>query len=164
MSPTRAKTTDELTALRTWLRLLSSTRVVESEVRRRLRDQFDTTLPRFDVLAQLDAASREGRPGLTMTELASRLMMTNGNITGLVERLVQDRLVSRETSRDDGRVQLVRLTAAGNRALSKMLPEHHAWIDELFGGMSPAELSKLYAMLGKLRGSLRDALDEEPVE
>ncbi|MEP6992345.1 MAG: hypothetical protein ABJA80_15545, partial [bacterium] len=68
-------------SLRTWLRLLTCSNLVERAVRRRLRDDFDTTLPRFDVLAQLDAAARDAVQGLTMSELSRRLMVTNGNLT-----------------------------------------------------------------------------------
>src|SRR6478735_2858684 len=82
-------------SLRSWLRLLECSTLVEGEVRRRLRDEFDTTLPRFDLLAQLDLAQRERVPGLTMSELSRRLMVTNGNLTSLVERLVHERLISR---------------------------------------------------------------------
>jgi DNA-binding MarR family transcriptional regulator len=146
-------------AVRTWLRLLACTTLVEREVRGRLRERFETTLPRFDVLAQLDAAERQSERGLTMSELSQRLMVTNGNLTGLVERLVQERLVNRSVSPSDGRVQIVRLTPAGKRALDAMTPEHHAWIDEMFAGLTADERAQLYSLLGRLRTSVRDALD-----
>jgi DNA-binding MarR family transcriptional regulator len=152
---------DGRAALRVWLRLLACTGLVERELRGRLRAQFGSTLPRFDVLAQLDASARESASGLTMSELAQRLMVTNGNLTGLVERLVQERLVSRAASPVDGRAQVVRLTAAGKRALDAMTPEHHQWIDALFAGLSPQDTAQLYALLGKLRGSIRQSLSED---
>jgi len=148
-------------AVRTWLRLLACTTLIEREVRGRLRERFETTLPRFDVLAQLDAAEREAMRGLTMSELSQRLMVTNGNLTGVVERLAHERLVSRAASPSDGRVQIVRLTAAGKRALDTMTPEHHAWIDEMFAGLSPDERAQLFALLGRLRASVRGALEPE---
>jgi DNA-binding MarR family transcriptional regulator len=147
--------------LRTWLRLLASSTLVEREVRRRLRVEFDITLPRFDVLAQLDAASRESVHGLTMSELSRRLMVTNGNLTGLIEALVGERLVSRAVSPTDRRTQIVRLTASGRRALHAMTPAHERWIDDMFGGLTPDECAQLHSLLGRLRGSIRDSLSPE---
>jgi len=159
-----ATSTDGRGALRTWLRLLACTSLVERAVRRRLRERFATTLPRFDVLAQLDAAERDGdgpAAGLTMSELSQRLMVTNGNLTGLVERLAEERLVRRAPSPRDGRVQLVRLTVAGKRALDAMAPEHQAWIDAMFAGLGDDDRARLYDLLGALRGSIRASLDLE---
>jgi DNA-binding MarR family transcriptional regulator len=149
----------EHAALRTWLRLLTCSSLVEGEVRRRLRGEFGITLPRFDVLAQLDAASRGSVHGLTMSELSRRLMVTNGNLTGLIERLVQERLVSRAASATDRRSQIVRLTPAGKRALDAMTPAHESWIDSLFDELSAEEMAQLHALLGRLRGSIRHSLD-----
>lgn len=154
-----ADAADGRASLRAWLRLLACTAMVEREVRARLRDEFGTTLPRFDVLAQLDAAARDGAGGLTMSELSRRLMVTNGNLTGLVERLVDERLVRRASPPHDRRAQLVSLTAAGRRALDAMTPAHHAWIERMFAGMTPPELAQLHALLGRLRTSVRAALD-----
>ena len=145
---------DHHQAVKLWLRLLACTTRVETQIRSRLRQEFDTTLPRFDVLAQLDLAARDGAPGLTMSALSDRLMVTNGNLTGLIERLVAERLVTRGPSPTDGRAQIVRLTAAGKRALDAMTPEHRTWIDELFGALSPDELDELHALLGRLRDSI----------
>lgn len=147
--------------LRTWLRLLACSSIVEREVRRRLRSDFEITLPRFDVLAQLDAASRESVRGLTMSELSRRLMVTNGNLTGLIEALVGERLVSRAVSSTDRRTQIVRLTPAGKRALDAMTPEHERWIDDMFAGLSTDECEQLGTLLGRLRGSIRDSLSRE---
>jgi DNA-binding MarR family transcriptional regulator len=152
---------DARSSLRIWLRLLTCASLVEQEVRARLRDRFETTLPRFDVLAQLDAIAREGRDSLTMGELSHRLMVTNGNLTGIVERLSRERLVSRATSPTDRRIQIVRLTAAGKRALDAMTPEHGRWIEELFAGLTASERRQLHELLGRLRDSLRGALGEE---
>ena len=145
-------------ALRNWLRLLDCSTLVEREVRRRLRDEFDTTLPRFDLLAQLDLAREEHVPGLTMSELSRRLMVTNGNLTALVERLAQERLVSRATAPSDKRMSIIRLTPAGKRALYAMIPAHREWVTEMFGGLSVDERDQLYALLGKLRASIRNSL------
>ncbi len=150
---------DSRTSLRMWLRLLACSNLVEREVRGRLRDQFDTTLPRFDVLAQLDAASREPRRELTMSELSRRLMVTNGNLTSLIERLVREGLVRRDTSPSDRRTQVVRITPAGKRSFDLMAPEHQRWIDSLFAGLSSAEQTRLHELLGKVRDSVQDSLE-----
>lgn len=151
----------EQASLRTWLRLLTCTNLVEREVRGRLRDKFDTTLPRFDVLAQLDAVSREPDQHMTMSELSRRLMVTNGNLTSLIERLVHEGLVKRDPAPGDKRTQIVKLTPSGKRAFDAMTPEHQRWIDDLFGGLSAQERRHLYELLGKLRGSVQESLSEE---
>jgi DNA-binding MarR family transcriptional regulator len=151
----------EQASLRTWLRLLACTNIVEREVRGRLRDRFDTTLPRFDVLAQLDTVSRESDSPLTMSELSRRLMVSNGNLTALVERLVQEGAVNRETSPDDRRTQIVSLTSAGKRSLDTMTPEHQQWIAALFSGLSPTDRKSLFELLGKLRSSVQNSLSED---
>ena len=148
-------------SLRVWLRLLTCSNLVEGRVRSRLREEFDITLPRFDVLAQLDAAARDDVHGLTMSELSRRLMVTNGNLTGLIERLVQEGLVSRAASATDRRTQIVRLSAAGRRALHVMAPQHEQWIDEMLAELSADERAQLYALLGKLRDSIRHSISEE---
>ena len=147
-------------ALRNWLRLLQCSTLVETEVRRQLRLQFDTTLPRFDVLAQLDLARRDRVPGLTMSELSRRLMVTNANLTALIERLAQERLVRRVTSPTDKRMSIVSLTPAGKRTLDAMTPAHRKWISGMFGGLSAEERDELYLLLGKLRWSIRDSLGQ----
>ncbi len=151
----------EAASLRTWLRLLTCTNLVEREVRGRLRDKFDTTLPRFDVLAQLDAVAENEISHLTMSELSRRLMVTNGNLTSLVERLVQEGLVRRVSAPGDRRTQMVSLTVSGKRAFDAMTPEHQRWIDDLFAGLSSADRRRLFELLGKLRSSVQNSLSEE---
>jgi DNA-binding MarR family transcriptional regulator len=157
----RQSTLSEHASLRLWLRLLACANIVEGTVRSRLRDEFDITLPRFDVLAQLDAAARDDVQGLTMSELSRRLMVTNGNLTGLIERLVEEGLVNRAASTTDRRSQIVRLSAAGRRALHTMAPRHEQWIDEMFSEISVDDRDQLYALLGKLRGSVKLSLGKE---
>jgi DNA-binding MarR family transcriptional regulator len=151
---------DSRAALRNWLRLLDCSTLVENEVRRRLRAQFHTTLPRFDVLAQLDRARRERVPGLTMSELSRRLMVTNGNLTSLIERLAQEKLIRRASSASDKRMSIISLTPAGKRTLDAMTPAHRKWIVGMFDGLSSEEGEQLYALLDKLRTSIRDSLSQ----
>ena len=140
---------DHKDELRLWLRLLTCTTLIEGEVRRRLRERFDVTLPRFDLMAQLDRAEA----GMTLGELSRRMMVTNGNVTGLAERLVAEGLLSRKQAENDRRAHMVRLTDKGRRQFRKMAQEHEGWIADLFAGMSPGEVEALLEMLGKAKAS-----------
>ena len=148
-------TRDGREQLRLWLRLLACTNLIESRVRSRLRQDFGTTLPRFDMLAQLDAAGADAPNGLTMGELSRRLMVTNGNLTGLTERLVQEGLVRRKSSAKDRRQQRVSLTPQGRRALAAMAGDHKRWIDAMFTGLDAQEVTQLYQLMGRLKDSVQ---------
>ena len=145
---------DHKTELRLWLRLLTCTTLIENEVRRRLRDQFDITLPRFDLLAQLDRAPN----GMTLGELSQRMMVSNGNITGLVDRLTEQGLIRRRPAPNDRRVQIVNLTPEGQRFFRAMASENADWIGQLFAGLSPSDVSSLMAALAKTKSSARKAI------
>jgi DNA-binding MarR family transcriptional regulator len=148
-------------ALRTWLRLLACTNMIEKHVRSQLRQRFRSTLPRFDVLAELDVAEKHLGRGITMSELSHRLMVTNGNVTGLVEQLVKNRLVSRNAAPHDRRSQLVRLTRSGQRAFDRMVPEHRAWVEKIFASLSRRDHAAIYRLLGKLKDAIQRDLQEE---
>lgn len=143
-------------AVRLWLRLLTCTSLVEREVRNNLRTEFSITLPRFDLMAQLDRAGK----ALTMGELSRRLMVSNGNVTGLIERLVQEGLVDRKPAPGDRRSHLVKLTRAGKKAFDAMTPVHEDWIEQMFAGLSEAETRQLYDLLARLKASLGEALED----
>jgi DNA-binding MarR family transcriptional regulator len=136
--------------LRLWLRLLTCTTMVETEVRRRLRDKFDVTLPRFDLMAQLERAPH----GITLGEMSKRMMVSNGNVTGLVERLVESGHLERTALPTDRRVQVVKLTPAGRRAFAAMAKAHAAWIAELFGDLTGEDIDALLNGLAKLKASV----------
>lgn len=138
-------------ALRLWLRLLACTQLVEREVRRRLREQFDTTLPRFDLMAQLERAPE----GLKMKDLSSRMMVTGGNVTGITDQLVADGLVDRLTVSGDRRACRVRLTSKGRRVFRDMARQHERWIVDTFGALSEKELAALHRLLGKVKDHAR---------
>lgn len=148
-----ALVSDDKLELKLWLRLLTCSNLIEGEVRARLREAFATTLPRFDLLAQLDRAP----DGLTMGELSSRLMVSNGNVTGLTDALEGEGLVSRAPEPNDRRSLRIRLTAAGKRAFDAMTPTHEQWIDQMVGGLSRAEMAHLLELLGKLKQSVQRA-------
>ena len=143
--------------LRLWLRLLTCATMIETEIRSRLRTRFDVTLPRFDLMAQLDKAPG----GLTLGELSRRMMVTNGNITGLVDTLAGQGLIAREPHATDRRATLVRLTPAGRRGFAVMAGEHGAWIAHLFAGLGPRDIAALMALLSRLKTSVRQAPDDE---
>ncbi|HTP84936.1 MAG TPA: MarR family transcriptional regulator [Alphaproteobacteria bacterium] len=142
--------------LRVWLRLLTCANLIEQRVRAGLREEFDVTLPRFDVLAQLDRAPE----GLSMGELSDRLMVSNGNVTGLVDRLVDEGLVLRVPSPQDRRQSRVTLAPAGKRSFDAMTPQHERWIDDLFAGLSRPEMAQLLELLAKLKRSVTAAQTE----
>ncbi|MBT3532348.1 MAG: MarR family transcriptional regulator [Rhodospirillaceae bacterium] len=139
--------------LRLWLRLLTCTNLVEGEIRRRLRQDFATTLPRFDLLAQLDRHP----DGLSLTGLSNRMMVSNGNLTGLVDRLEADGLVERRPDPNDGRSTRVALTRAGKSHFDAMTPAHEAWVNDLLDGLSTDEIQRLHDLLGKLKYSATEA-------
>jgi DNA-binding MarR family transcriptional regulator len=143
--------------LRLWLRLLTCTTLVEGEIRARLRRDFDTTLPRFDLMAALDRAAG----GMTLGDISRRMMVSNGNVTGLAARLEAEGLVERRTRPGDRRVQLLRLTAKGRRDFARQSAAHEAWIAELLGGLEAAEREALFRLLGRAKLSVRAALSPE---
>lgn len=134
-------------ALRLWLRLLSCTTKIENEIRGRLRSEFGITLPRFDLMAQLERHPK----GLRMGELSRRMMVTGGNITGITDQLEREGLVERITHAEDRRVFSVRLTTAGKRAFRKMAKVHECWIDDLFGKLAASDKEKLIKLLSTLQ-------------
>jgi DNA-binding MarR family transcriptional regulator len=145
---------DHHQALKLWLRLLSCTHRVEAVVRNRLRAEFGTTLPRFDLLSQLD---REPS-GLTMGELSQRLMVTGGNVTGITDQLEAEGLVKRTPHPNDRRAFAVQLTPAGRRFFRRMASVHEQWVIELFDGWSGDEKAQVHALLAVLKRHLA-ALD-----
>lgn len=134
-------------ALRLWLRLLTCTQLVEKQVRGGLREQFDTTLPRFDLMAQLE---RE-REGMKMNELSRRMMVTGGNITGITDQLVTEDLVERVPVPGDRRAYRVRLTGKGRKQFSEMAHAHESWVLNAFAGLSAREVATLHRLLGKVK-------------
>jgi DNA-binding MarR family transcriptional regulator len=138
---------DHAAALRLWLRMLSCTQLVEREVRSALRAQFDTTLPRFDLMAQLERAPN----GLKMNELSRRMMVTGGNVTGITDQLVAEGLVERLALEGDRRAFLVQLTAAGRASFAEMALAHEGWIVQAFAQLSDKDIAALHKLLGKVK-------------
>jgi DNA-binding MarR family transcriptional regulator len=140
-------TVDDHRALRLWLRLLTCAQLIERQVRSRLRSRFGTTLPRFDLLSQLERHPA----GLKMNELSRLLMVTGGNVTGIVDQLVKEGLVERVDDAADRRAWRVKLTRAGERTFAEMARAHEEWVIELLGGMSRKDSEALMQLLARLK-------------
>lgn len=134
-------------ALKLWLRLLSCTNLVEAEIRGRLRASFGITLPRFDLMAQLE----RNPAGLKMNELSQRLMVSGGNVTGLTDQLEKEGLVTRADDPEDRRAYTVKLTPAGRTLFARMAAVHEQWAIELFSGLTSSEKTQVHRLLAKLK-------------
>ena len=138
---------DSKARLRLWIRLLRASRLIEGVTRERLKTQFGATLPRFDVMAALYRKP----DGMLMSEISRFLMVSNGNITGIVDRLVADGLVARSQRNGDRRTSFVSLTRKGHTAFAQMAAVHESWIDELLGGVTARDAEQLSAKLKSFR-------------
>ncbi|HVG91147.1 MAG TPA: MarR family transcriptional regulator [Alphaproteobacteria bacterium] len=134
-------------ALRSWLRLLSCTVRIENEIRLRLRREFNTTLPRFDLMAQLERS----HDGLRMNELSRRMMVSGGNVTGITDQLEHEGFVTREACPWDRRAFTVRLTFNGLKRFRQMAARHEQWVVELLAGLSQVEKETMINVLGKVK-------------
>jgi DNA-binding MarR family transcriptional regulator len=143
-------THDDHLSVRVWLRLLTCTNLVEGRVSSRLRDDFDTTLPRFDFLSQLE----RNPAGLRMTEISKGMMVTGGNVTRIADQLLAEGLITRGIAPGDRRAAIVKLSTAGRRGFAEMARRHEGWIVEMFAGLSEADRTQLYALLAKLKRHL----------
>ena len=123
---------------------------------RRFREEFDFTMPRFDVLAQLD---REPS-GLVLGELPKRLMVSAGNLTPIVDRLVADGYITRTPSNLDRRVQIVCMTVEGRKTFRRMAKSHGAWLAELLADFPADRFDGLIGELDELKSAVRDALQK----
>lgn len=148
---------DHHASLRLWLRLLSCTTRIEDTIRQRLREQFGITLPRFDLMAQLE---REPQ-GLSMGELSRRMMVTGGNVTTIVDQLENEQLVQRQTQAGDRRSLTVSLTLAGRKAFVAMAREHEEWVVDMLSSLSERQQDKLYKLLGSLKRGMQKPQDQE---
>ncbi len=138
---------DHHESLRLWLRLLSCSTLIENHIRQRLQGEFATTLPRFDLMAQLERCP----DGLKMGELSKRLMVTGGNVTGITDMLENEGLVARVIDSRDRRAFRVKLTPSGERMFKKMAAEHERWIVDLLDGLPSRGKEQLAALLHNLK-------------
>lgn len=135
--------------LRLWIRLLRASRLIEGIARERLKTQFDATLPRFDVMAALYRQP----DGMLMSEISRFLMVSNGNVTGIVDRLVSDGLVVRSQRDGDRRTSFINLTRKGRALFAEMAAAHEGWVDELLGSISARDAEQLAAKLKSFRSN-----------
>jgi DNA-binding MarR family transcriptional regulator len=124
--------------------------IIERRIRAQFEEEFETTLPRFDVMAALE---REP-DGLTMSQLSAALLVSNGNITGIVNRLIDELLVVRTLESDDRRIATVRLTRKGREAFQRMARAHEKWVDKMFAGLTEAQMAQLMKLLAAVRHSI----------
>jgi DNA-binding MarR family transcriptional regulator len=134
-------------SIKLWLRLLTCANLIEGELRTSLREEFNTTLPRFDFLAQLDRSPH----GLTMSELSRRTMVSGGNVSGIARQLEQDGMITRVSVPTDKRSFIVSLTANGRHEFVSMAARHEEWIIGMFQQLDPSEVEILNRLLGKLK-------------
>ena len=154
----RRSVADNKQKLRLWLRLLRTSRSIEAELRRRFAAEFATTLPKFDVMAALSRAP----DGMKMTELSRHLMVSNGNVTGIVERLVAEESVERLARAGDRRATFVRLTDKGLSRFAGMAEAHAGWIDAILGNLSRAEIETLSRLLARAPAAAANGLWRAP--
>ncbi|MFQ5914605.1 MAG: MarR family winged helix-turn-helix transcriptional regulator [Nitrospinota bacterium] len=150
-------TQGDLLQLRVWLRLLTCTTMIGRQIRGRLRQGFATTLSRYDALAQLERAP----DGLTMGQLSRRMMVSNGNVTGVVDCLVEEGFAERVAVPGDRRASFVRMTQRGREEFNKITPVHHSWIREMFHDMDRGDLDRLLNILGDLKSSILNSLEKQ---
>jgi DNA-binding MarR family transcriptional regulator len=140
---------DSKDRLRLWIRLLRASRIIEAELRERLKAEFDTTLPRFDVMAALYRTP----DGMMMSDLSRYLLVSNGNVTGIVDRLVSEGHALRAQRDGDRRTSVVRLTHKGRALFQAMATAHEGWVDEVLGDVSKADARRLTSMLKAFRSN-----------
>ncbi len=141
---------DDHRSIRLWLRLLTCSSLIEKRLRTALREEFDTTLPRFDLLAQLERA----KDGLTMGELSRRMMVSGGNISGIAAQLVKEGLIDRSPVPNNRRTFRVTLTPKGRKIFAAMAARHEQWVVDLLGHLKPGEMDQLMVLLKRVKAGL----------
>ncbi|MCR9220360.1 MAG: MarR family transcriptional regulator [Alphaproteobacteria bacterium] len=146
----------DVSRLRLWLRMLDGSNLVQRAIRQRLRDAYNVTLPRFDLMAALD---RAGPDGMTMGQLSRRLRVSNGNVTAVVDRLAKEGAVVRRSPPEDRRTSFIALTEEGRRQFAEMAVAHLGWIDDLLAGLDDAEVAELTRLMEKARTTAQARVD-----
>lgn len=137
-------------AIRTWLRLLSCETLIEQQLRSLFRSRFSVTLPQFDVMSELERSGRK----MTMSELSRELMVSNGNVTGVIDRLEKNGFVTRARAEHDRRIQYIALTDKGRNEFDEMAKSHERWLDGLLSQLSMNDMASLQELLLKTRNSI----------
>jgi DNA-binding MarR family transcriptional regulator len=147
-------------ALKIWIGMLTCANLIEADIRSSLRVDFESTLPRFDLLAQLE---REPE-GLLMNELSKRLMVTSGNVTALTDQLESEGFIKRIAVPQDRRATKIKLTALGEKKFSQMAVVHEQWVAQMFSALDRVEQEQLHALLAKLKYSLAKSTALKPTK
>lgn len=150
----------EKEGLRLWLRIVSLTQMVELQIRALLREKFDSTLPRFELLSALDRVP----DGLTMGELSQWLMVTKGNVTGIAERLSEDGFIKRHPTPTDRRSFCVTLTPKGKKLYKEMEAAYEDLLDKMFSEVSLDDSDMFTGVLAKVRDSIEELGEGEVTE
>jgi DNA-binding MarR family transcriptional regulator len=150
---------DSHVSIRLWLRLLSCTNFLTARLRQKMRTEFGTTLPRFELMAHLEHALQ----GLTMSELSRRMMVSGANVTGITDRLEKRGFAVRVVDDADRRIFRVKLTVEGARQLQRMAAEHERWLIALFSAMSIPQNEKLARLLNELEQYCASAPERRPI-
>lgn len=135
-----------------WIRIATNSNIIEKEIRHLFRAEFGVTLPRFDLMSALYRETG----GLTMGELSKRMLVSNGNVTGIVERLQKEGLVKRWVLPTDRRIYSVGLTPKGRTDFKIMADRHKEWIDDILGDMNDKDLTLLIQIMDRMREILKD--------
>lgn len=141
---------DDHHSIKLWLRLLTCSSLIESRLRGALRETFDTTLPRFDFMAQLERVPE----GLTMGQVSQRMMVSGGNVSGIAAQLVKEGLVDRRPIPDNRRTFMVKLTPKGRRVFARMAQQHEQWVIQLLGHLDRDEVDQLMRLLSRVKEGL----------
>lgn len=147
---------DDHHSIKLWLRMLTCSSLIESQLRTRLRETFDMTLPRFDFMAQLHRVPE----GLTMGALSQRMMVSGGNVSGIANQLIKQGYISRTTLAEDRRTFVVKLSAKGEKVFTEMAAQHEEWVIELLGGLGTEEVNRLSKLLAKVKSTVTDVVRE----
>lgn len=137
-------------SIKLWLRLLTCSSLIERKLRTALREEFNTTLPRFDFLAQLDRVPE----GLSMGELSNRMMVSGGNVSGIAGQLVKEGLISRQAVPENRRTFIVKLSPKGRSFFQEMAVRHEQWIVALLGELNMKDVNQAMGLLGKVKATL----------
>jgi DNA-binding MarR family transcriptional regulator len=135
--------------VRFWIRLLRASRQIEAELRERLKANFDTTLPRFDVMAVLYRSPN----GMLMGDLSRVLLISGGGLTVIIDRLVQEGIVTRSQREGDRRTSIVRLTDEGRELFEQMSKAYKDWISTAMSSIDSEEARQLADCLRAFRST-----------
>lgn len=138
-------------SLKLWIELLRYSSKLEQIIDDKLRQNYGQNISRFDVLSQL---VREHDTGLTVGELAGRLIASKGNITGLLDRMRKDDLINKQTKSDDKRSYMVQITEKGLNLFNEMAENNALWVEQALKSLDVDNMKDFTQFLNEARNSL----------